>query len=651
MNKDIYRTLLALLALVFTACVSEVDAPPSEGGGRLQLSLVNISTATSRVTPVEIGKPLASNLHLTITNVVGRAVYDDVFTEDELTLPVGDYGVKVTYGSNVFMAVDAPYYLGETQVTVEEDKTTEASITAKVANALVSVHFGADATEQARFDRFYSDYAVQVFVDNYYMSISKDEPDQSIYVRDGSHVTLRFWGKLKMEDGREVSMDLTSDDLPETLSAADHLIVTLGLPDPASDLTPDITKAEVETVTLDETIPLSWLPVPQVTSANQYDNGNLVGTDLTFVNSYPGMKWKVEVTKATGETTGEKVREVVFEGSYEPDYLVHYTSSTDCPYLPRGTYKATYYLAAEDGTWNKTSSREFRINQIPQLTATLDGYTPYDKYLDEDIDAANEEGPDGNAGFYGRKIREITARLKVADNIINNSKYASLKSNMTANVDGSALSGTATGNSFHLAYTPDLSRAQHTVSVSGSFDGGTATASKSFEVTGIPYLANSEATFSDWTAQVKGQWAADTPDNSVTAMTDKPDPSTCYWFKGNSSGSDPANIYSPEFYIPSNINISTQFLFWYYVPSKSIAQSDENKYFYYGLTPDANSTPNTVRATPEPGDWVTIDHNFTFTPTLKYLSIQWHRDEYKLLLISYPGWYWWCINNVKILYR
>ena len=40
---------------------------------------------------------------------------------------------------------------------------TEASIACKVGNALVSVRFGRDEAERARFDKFYKHYALQVW--------------------------------------------------------------------------------------------------------------------------------------------------------------------------------------------------------------------------------------------------------------------------------------------------------------------------------------------------------------------------------------------------------------------------------------------------------------------------------------------------------
>ena len=142
-------------------------------GGRLKLSLVNINTTTTRTTPSELGTPCVTDFHLQIVNAAGRAVYNDVFTEEEITLPVGRYDVSVTYGRNAVMAIDAPYYIGKDNVEIKKDETAQASITAGVGNALVSDNFGRDADELARFERYYSEYALYVCIGNYIMAITK----------------------------------------------------------------------------------------------------------------------------------------------------------------------------------------------------------------------------------------------------------------------------------------------------------------------------------------------------------------------------------------------------------------------------------------------------------------------------------------------
>ena len=471
------------------ACANELDTPATGEGGHLRLSLSNISTATTRTSPSDIGAPLASDFRLTITNVAGRAVYDDVFTEDELTLPVGKYTVRVTYGTDALLAIDAPYYVGETQVEVTKDETAEASLTAKVGNALVSARFGRDTEEQARFDRFYSDYDLRVYVGNHFQSITKSAPGRSIYVQAGSHVVLKFWGKLKLEDNREVSCELSSEDFPETLAAADHAIVTLSLPDPESALGVDICKVEVETVTLDETIPLSWLPVPTLTPSLQFDRyGNLVGSLLTSSNGYPGMNWKAVVTNAAGV----EVRTMQGSGVLTSEY----TASSEWPYLPQGTYKATYYIISDDGSSTKASSREFEVPAPTGLQVAVTGYTSYSKYLEDDIDAAN--------ACDRLTIYEPTVSINVSPSLLNNSHctyaFSYTYDGTTTNM-GKGLNSYEPGNMTGQT----VRSAAHVLRGDLTFDGVSVSAQEEYIITGLPYSLNL-ASHDEWDASGGVDW-------------------------------------------------------------------------------------------------------------------------------------------------
>lgn len=479
-----------MLCLTFclTACVSEEELTPTDEGGRLQLSLANINTTTTRATPAELDKPSIADFRLRIINTAGRAVYDDIFTEDVITLPTGRYDVAVSYGRNALMAIDAPYYIGTDNVEIKKNETTEANITARVGNALISVNFGKDAEELARFERYYSDYALQVWIDNNYLSISKTVPSNSIYVQAGSHVTLKFWGKLKFENDREVSTVLESKDLPDVLNAADHAIVTLSLPDPESALGVDISKVEVETVTLDETIPLSWLPVPTLTPSLQFDRyGELVGTLLTSNDGYPGMKWKAVVSNAAGE----EVRMMQGTGVLTSDYR----SSTAWPYLPQGTYKATYYIISEDDSASKASSREFVIPAPTGLNVTVTGYTSYSKYLEGDIEGAN--------ACDRLTIYEPSVYINISPSLLRNSHIAS---SFTYTYDGTTTIMDEGINSYEPGDMTGLTPRSNTYELRGDliFDGVSVSAQRDFRITGLPYTLDFN-NHSEWSETSSGE--------------------------------------------------------------------------------------------------------------------------------------------------
>lgn len=482
-----------MLCLTFclTACDSEEGLTTRDEGGRLQLSLANINTTTTRSIPEELGTPSIADFHLRVVNAAGRAVYDDAFTEDEITLPTGRYDVVVSYGRNAMMGTDTPYYIGTDNVEIKKNETTVSNITASVGNALISVNFGRDAEELARFERYYSDYALQVWIDNNYLSISKTVPSNSIYVQAGSHVTLKFWGKLKFEDDREVSTILESDDLPSVLNAADHAIVTLSLPDPESALGVDISKVEVETVTLDETIPLSWLPVPTLTPSLQFDRyGELVGTLLTSNDGYPGMTWKAVVTNAAGV----EVRTMQGKGILTSGYI----NSTAWPYLPQGTYKATYYIVSDDGSAKKASSREFVIPAPTGLAFTVTGYTSYSKYLENDIEAANN--------CDRLTIYEPSLYVNVASSLLNHSNYRDLYT-FTYTYDGTPTNVEAGSNSYEPGDMTDqtVRSAAHVLRGDFTFDGTSINAEKRYIITGLPYALNL-AGHEEWDASGGVDW-------------------------------------------------------------------------------------------------------------------------------------------------
>lgn len=465
--KYIYR--LALLAgLVLTGgCTSEEGLSLANGSIRLSIGKVSPETET-RATPAELGKPESSQFLLKIQRKdLDYVAYEGHFTDEPLKVRVGTYDITATFGEDVIIGRDTPYYIGTAEATVNKDESTTVSIPCKVGNALVSVVFGRNADETARFDKFYEEYGLLVQIGNYSMGINKEQTATSIYFPAGSQPQFYFYGTLKADGGRMVSIELNHNDIPDVFEAADHAKLTLTLPDPESALGVNIGKAEVTTVQLDETIPLSWLPVSTVIPLHQYNEDNmLVGTNLTFSNNYPGMEWKAEVTNAQGET----VRIVSGTGALFSEYK----SSSIWPYLPAGKYKATYYLIKENGE-NKVSSREFIVGS-PTLTANVNGYTSYDKYLAGDIEAANAAD--------GYTLYEPQVSVNISPSLTANQRYGY---KMTYTFNGE--SQTTTNNIQNIGDKKlDARLAAYNLSMNVDFAGEKVSSYKDFRITGIPFL-------------------------------------------------------------------------------------------------------------------------------------------------------------------
>lgn len=467
--RNIFNTTILLTTLFLAmACTSDEQTTLPNGTIRFAIGQAADTggTTETRATPAELGKPLADRFTLTIQrNGSSQPVYNDRFVES-MDLSIGSYDITARCGEDVPIGRDAPYYIGTAQATIEKDKASSVVIPCRVANALVSVHFGRDAEEKARFDNHFTDYGVRVRLGDHFMAITPGWETSSIYFPAGSSPELTFYGTLKSDAGRQVAFVLQSDALPSVYQAAKHGIVTLTLPDPESALIVEIGKAEVETVTMEQSIPASWLPMPQAEAKHVYDsNGLLVGTDVSLSNTYPGATWKTVITNADATV----VRTVSGTGALSSTY----DSSIEWPYLRAGEYTATYYIMQEDME-KKMGTRNFSVPS-PELTLTVGGYTSYTKYQEGDIDAAN--------ACNANTIYAPSVVLNVSNDLL--AKYAYTFTGTFAGTEAQIAAGSNTyapGDKTDAAasFTP------YTLGATASFDGVTVQNSQDFYITGLP---------------------------------------------------------------------------------------------------------------------------------------------------------------------
>ena len=467
-------TLLALLiSIVMEGCSQEEIVTLSNGTLRLSIGQ-SASVDVTRATPAQLGKPLAERFSLKV--VKNENVHYEGGFVDELELRVGTYDVKACYGEDVAIGKDAPYYEGSATALIEKDASTTVTIPCRVANALVSVNFGRDEEERARFDKYYAHYGLMVQVGSYSLAITEEEKNTSIYFPAGSKPTLYFYGVLR-ESEQTVSCELQSDYLPVAFEAAEHAIVTLTLPE--GEVEANISKVDVEMVTVEETIPLSWFPAPVVTAKHVYDGaGYLQGTDVEFSNSYPGMPWRAVVTNAAGVA----VRSIEAGDAL----LSSYDSSSEYPYLPSGDYKATYYIV-DGASDTEVSSVMFSLGN-PDLKLLVGGYTSYTKYLEGNVDAAN-------ACDRG-SVYDISVALNVSEALL--AKYPYTFTFQYGSMDVENV--TPKKNRFYrdvLAnQAPSIDPYRLVSNV--TFDGISLSASRDFYITGLPVTYAPPKTADGW---------------------------------------------------------------------------------------------------------------------------------------------------------
>lgn len=497
--RNIFNTIILFTTLFLAmACTSDEQTPLPNGTIRFAIGQATETgnKTETRATPSELGKPLADKFTLTIRrNSSSQPVYDGRFVES-MDLAIGTYDITARCGEDVPIGRDAPYYIGTAQATIEKDKASSVVIPCRVGNALVSVHFGRDAEEKARFDKFYTDYGVKVKVGAYSMDITPGREASSIYFPAGSSPTLSFYGYLRNDNGRRVSFDLSSENLPSSFAMAEHAMVTLYLPDPETASVIDISTVEVETVGMEETIPFSWLPIPRAQPVHNYDNnGRLQGTDIIFTNSYPGMTWKAEVTDAqntlyrTIEGTGDLISSF---SSNENEWV----------YIPAGEYIATFYLIQEDKI-TQTGTRTFTVAN-PDVKVTTYCHTSYSLYQNGDVNAANECDP--------YTIYAPAVSINISPSLWQNPKYST---SFEATLGGEQMSG----SNMHVEDNGIVFSFDNRQNLAPSFDGYDLSASVTFDkvvanssntvyITGLP-VEFAPPTQGTWSGHGTVSWESD----------------------------------------------------------------------------------------------------------------------------------------------
>lgn len=469
--------ILPLVVVLMGGCCQEEPDFPANGFLRLGIGC-DVQKNVSRATPSQLGKPLADKFSLRVQRSGSEyADYNGPFVED-LEVKVGTYNITAYYGENVPLGKDAPYYEGVATAVIEEGGSTFVTIPCRVANALVSVAFGRDEEERARFDKFYENYGLLVQIGRHSLAITHEDKNASIYFPAGSNPTLIFYGTLR-ENSKVVSCEVSSSDLPEAFDAADHGIITLTLPDPESALDINIGKVEMETITIEETIPLSWLPVPVATARHLYDTaGCLVGTDVNLSSSYPGMQWRTVITNASGE----EVRYIEGIG----DLQLSYDKFPEYPYLPSGDYKAIYYVMQGEEA-KEVNRSEFSVDK-PQLELIVDGYTSYTKYLEGDIVAAN--ACDGNS------VHDLLVALNVSEALLAKYAYTFTFQYASGDVENVEVGKNRFFRESKGGQVPSFD--PYRLKANATFDGVSLSAEKEFYITGLPVKYAPPTTSNGW---------------------------------------------------------------------------------------------------------------------------------------------------------
>ena len=287
--KYINYLSLCCMAWMMFACQEKESLQQSGKTGFLISLTDGTQVSASRTAPGELKEILdiqPADFDLTITDSsTGDPVYEDKVTEGVIPVMSGVYNLTAAYGDNPVLALDAPYFKGEVKdAVVRGGETTSVEIPCKVANSLLSVTF--DNSKES-FEDIYSDYSVEVKTEGAESVFLEKDGKESAYFRAGSEIEVFFHGMLKGSgEEKGIALDLSGiEELP--LQAGDHLKLTL-MPELDKYDIPLSIQVEVTHVTLEDTIPMEWLPKPRVGGFNE-DGAKLVSHVETSVEDVPAV--------------------------------------------------------------------------------------------------------------------------------------------------------------------------------------------------------------------------------------------------------------------------------------------------------------------------------------------------------------------------
>lgn len=159
--KLIYGLLSTAMLLAISSSCSD-DYNPSEGSSGKINPLLELDaeaiTSRSQTQSRDAAAISVNDLKLRLTSADGSFAKEwssiSEFDNNEL-YKVGKYTLEATYGAIEEEGFEKPYYYGSTEVIVKENKVTQASLSAKLANSMVSI-----ATTEA-FQSYFSSYSFQ----------------------------------------------------------------------------------------------------------------------------------------------------------------------------------------------------------------------------------------------------------------------------------------------------------------------------------------------------------------------------------------------------------------------------------------------------------------------------------------------------------
>ncbi|MDY3858374.1 MAG: DUF4493 domain-containing protein [Muribaculaceae bacterium] len=274
------KLLIGLTAIATTGILvgcSDTFGPGNEKQGRifptvgLNTDVVSSDKAPSAPRSRAAQSITPSQLALDLLSADG-SVHNHWESADEFPAgedwPVGQYSMEATYGNPDEEGFGKPYYYGKADFSVKDNATTPVSITAQLANSMVTVTF------TDNFKKFFQSYSAELLTANDGHVEYPVDATEPCYVKPGS-VSLEL--KVKKFTGTEATLTPASF----TAQARHHykLVVDVNAQSGEGFLTLMFDELlDKEDVTLDLSDELINAPAPTMTP-----KGFTNGQDISFI--------------------------------------------------------------------------------------------------------------------------------------------------------------------------------------------------------------------------------------------------------------------------------------------------------------------------------------------------------------------------------
>lgn len=269
----------ALLAV--SACSDTFDPSRDSGdGGRMLLNVgvdrdvrapqkLSGRSAASRVA-TEADHIDAGDLTLKMTSHLSGKVFTYKLADFDptTTFPIGRYTIDAYYGEEGKEDFAAPYYKGSTEVVLHENEATPVSLTATLANSMVSIVYGED------FKNYFPSYSVEIATSKGASIIHNNGEERAAYVEPGLITIYADVTKPNGVKGKLKAAEFTAE-------ARNHYVVTMGLGAPSGGSAITVTfNSELveETVEIDVSDQILLAPAPTLSAV-----GFTPGQEITIV--------------------------------------------------------------------------------------------------------------------------------------------------------------------------------------------------------------------------------------------------------------------------------------------------------------------------------------------------------------------------------